>query len=99
FPYAIAYPLDSATFDGSIGDPQGDAWPVTQITSVGETREQASTLRDRLRDGLTGQHLTVDGRTVGPVRLDQAEPIRRDDDVRPPVFYAVDRYRTFNTPM
>jgi hypothetical protein len=98
-PYAIAYPLGSATFDGSLdtADLDGDAWPLWQITSVGGTREQAEFLRDKFR-ALLGTYLTVAGRRVGPIRLDDEQAVQIDKDVTPHLFYAVDRLRLYSTP-
>lgn len=98
--YAVVYPIGSATFDGSLdgSDGQGDAWPITQVTYVGRTREQADALRSKVREQLLGQAVTVNGRRVGPVELDVELAVTRDDDVRPPVFYAIDRYRCYSTP-
>lgn len=97
-PYAVLYPQGSGAFDGSISDPDTDAWPVVQVTYVGRDRAQADALRDRCRVDVIGALLAVDGRQVGPVRIDHELPTRRDDDVTPHVFYAVDLYRTFSTP-
>lgn len=99
-PYAVVYPLDASEFDGSLAaaDVQGDAWPLTQVTYVGASRSHADQVRDRIRTGLAGVYLTVAGRKVGPVRLEQQLPTRRDDTVTPALFYAVDIFRTYTTP-
>lgn len=97
-PYAVVYPLGSPTFDGSlaVSDLDDDAWPTTQVTFVGVSRQQVDGLRDRVR-ALLGTYVVVEGRRVGPIRLHDERPIERDDDVTPPLLYAVDRYRPFST--
>jgi hypothetical protein len=97
--YLIVYPLGSPTFDGSLapGDEQSIAWPSTQVTAVGRDRNQAGWLRDKARAVLLGSYLTAAGRRVGPMRLRDEQPVERDDDVTPHLFYAVDRYRAVST--
>jgi hypothetical protein len=99
-PYCVVYPLGTSTFDGSLdnSDAQADAWPTSQVTSVGSTREQADFMRDTARAALLGTYLTVAGRRVGPVRLVDEQPARPDYDVTPYLFYAVDRFRIYTTP-
>lgn len=96
-PYAVVYPLDAA-FDGSMSDLDADADPITQITYVGATREQAQWLRDKVRTDLLGQFLVVSGRRVGPVRIQAERPVLQDRDVTPHLMYAIDRYRAWSTP-
>jgi hypothetical protein len=99
-PYCIVYPLGAVQLDGSLeaGDEQNDVWPAWQVTSIGSTREQAEWLQDKVRAGLLGTYLTVAGRRVGPVRLDEAQAAQRDTDVTPYAYYAVDRFRLLSTP-
>lgn len=99
-PYCIVYPLGSATFDGSnlAADLDADAFPLYQVTSVGGTREQAEFMRDKVRDGLLGTSLTVSGRRVGPVRLEDEQSVQVDFQVTPHLLYAVDRMRVYSTP-
>lgn len=99
-PYCVVYPLGSGEFDGSMAaaDLQGDAWPVTQVTYVGRTRDHADQLRALGRAGVLGQAPVVTGRTVQPLQLDQELQVRRDDSVTPRLFYAIDRYRCYSTP-
>lgn len=99
-PYAVMYPLGSSVFDGSHadGDLDSDAWPVTQVTYVGESRDQVDQVRDVVRAAVLGNYLTVAGRRVGPIRLDDERPIDRDDDVNPPLLYAIDRFKAYSTP-
>lgn len=99
-PYAVMYPLGSSVFDGSHAaqDLDSDAWPVTQVTFVGESREQVDDLRDAVRAAVLGTYLTVAGRRVGPVRLHDERGVDKDDDTTPPLLFAVDRYRAYSTP-
>jgi hypothetical protein len=99
-PYAVVYAV-GATFDGPLSaeDLDADAWPTTQVTFCGQTREQAQWLQDTVRAGLVGQVLAVDGRNLGRVRLYMERPAGRDTSVTPYVWWAVDQYRTFSSPV
>lgn len=96
--YVIVYPLGGFT-DGGLVEPHEQATLTWQVTCVGFLREQAEWLVNRVNTLLVGIHLTVTGRTVGPVEPDLvAAGARRDDDVKPPVFFATPRYRAFSRP-
>jgi hypothetical protein len=100
YPYAVIYPLGASTFDGSMAsdDLDSDAFPTTQVTFVGVSREQSDWLRDQVRAGLVGTHVVVQDRKVGPVRLHAELPSSKDTTVTPYVFWCVDHYRAFSTP-
>ena len=95
---AIAVALAGAGAHVVCADLDADAWPTVQVTFVGDSREQVDSLRDDVRAAVLGTFLDVDGRRVGPVRLHDERPVERDDDVTPPLLYAIDRYRTYSTP-
>jgi hypothetical protein len=99
-PYAVVYPQGTGQVDGSLDatDLDSDAWPSTQVTYVGRTRDQADSLRTLVRGRVLGTFLTVSGRQVGPVRLELERPIQADHKAPPVLFYAIDLYRAFNTP-
>jgi hypothetical protein len=96
-PYAIVYAQPATLIGGSAADMASDAWPVTQVTSIGGTRRQADKLRDKIRTGVVGRRLSIDGRSTDPISLLQELGTRRDDTVKPPLFYAIDLFQTFNT--
>ena len=96
--YAIVYPLGGPT-DGDLVDPNSDATLSWQVTCVGFTREMAEWVVDRCNTLLDGHMLTVTGRSVEPIYLDlSGAAVRRDDDVKPPVFYGTPRYRATSRP-
>lgn len=96
--YVIVYSLGSST-DGGLVDPHEDTTLNWQVTCVGFTREQSEWLVNRVNDLVVDQHFAVDGRTVGPIEPDLvAAGPRRDDDVRPAVFFATPRYRAYSRP-
>lgn len=98
-PYAVVYTLP-ATLDGSmaVDDLDGDAWPTVQVTFVGQGREQAQWLQAKVRDGLLGSVLVVDGRTCGPIRLHAERTPGRDTTVTPYIWWAIDQYRYLSSP-
>ncbi len=97
-PYAVIYPLDAADRNGPFNDPEADVIWEFQITSVGETREQAHGVADKVRTVLTPSAISVSGLRVLQVLIDLGDAVERDDDVKPPLFYAVDIYRIWTTP-
>jgi hypothetical protein len=97
-PYMVVYPL-GGPFDGTLGDPDDDADLQWQVTCVGETREQTEWLADLCIGALVGKPLTVAGRAVQRVQLDDAAAgVRADDTVQPTVFIATPRFRALSTP-
>lgn len=71
-----------------------DAW----CHSVGETREQAQWLADRVADALVDEVPAVTGRTCWPIEHLASQPVARDDDTRPPLMHAVDVFRLRSVP-
>lgn len=61
-----------------------------QTTTVAANQPQARALAERVESALLDVRPTVAGRTCVPIRKETSQPVRRDDDVDPPVFYAVD---------
>jgi hypothetical protein len=100
-PHVIVFSLSSAGPTGPIGDPHADEDMVVQTTSVGVSRAQAQWVGDHVKVRLLAGRLEIPGRTLtGPVRMDVANGVRRDDDTAgPPVFYATARWRFPTTPL
>lgn len=96
-PYAVLYPFGVGPLSGPVSDSHADADSTVQLTCIGSTREQAEWLADKLRPTALGP-LTVTGRKVMQSLLETSQPVRRDDDVQPPLFVAVDQYRFLTTP-
>jgi hypothetical protein len=96
-PYAVLYPAGTGPLGGPVGDPHADADSTAQLTCVGATAEQAEWLADLLRPVLLGP-LTITGRRLMQSWLETSQPVRRDDDVTPALFYAVDQARYLTTP-
>lgn len=96
-PFIVLYPEPGMVTAASLADNRVDFSAVVQLTCVGLTAEQALNVCDRARAALTPA-LTVAGRVSWrPEHLD-GQPVRRDDDVTPPNFYAVARYRLRSIP-
>lgn len=96
-PYVVVYPMPDARTDGSLVDPHQIAVYTFQLTSVALTREQAQWMQHKARVSLLGWTPTVAGIGATPLQLDDpgGGGVTRDDDVSPPQFYAVDRYRMY----
>lgn len=97
--YAVVWPGMSTLNGGTVAAPNADAAQTFQVSYVGKTAEQADALRDRGRAALlAAAAISVSGRTVGLVELADSMPVRRDDDVTPPLYLAVDRFTAYTTP-
>jgi hypothetical protein len=69
-----------------------------QTTSVGTTPDQARLIAEKAQAALLDATPTVTGRSCGRIQHDVSRDIQRDDDVVPPVLYAVDRWRFSSVP-
>lgn len=96
-PYVVLYPDPGLAVRASLGDDRVDFQGVVQLTCVGLTAEQALSVTDRCQAALAPA-LTVAGRAGWRPEAIEGQPVKRDDDVTPPNFYAVLRYRLRSTP-
>jgi hypothetical protein len=69
-----------------------------QTTCVGQTREQAGLLFDKVASLVQDKRPVVTGWDCGPVQQLTANPAVRDDDVVPAVYYAVAQWRFHAVP-
>jgi hypothetical protein len=97
-PYAVLYQGVTTDIDGPVSDPNADTASEYQVTSIGVTRPQASFVADKARHAMLEQTLTVTGRCVQLVEWTQGRNAERDDDVTPPLFYAIDIYTISTSP-
>jgi hypothetical protein len=100
YPYGIQYPIPGGDRDGPISDPHADLILVYQVTCVGQQREQARWLADRIiNDLLFGAVLVVVGAKVTFVELEVNPGVERDDTTGgPPLYVATPRFRLSLTP-
>lgn len=96
-PYIVLYPDPGVPVRASLADDRVDFTAVVQLTCVGLTAEQALNVCDRAAAALSPR-LAVAGRTSWRPEALEGLPVRRDDDVTPPCFYAISRYRLRSTP-
>jgi hypothetical protein len=92
--YCVVYPIPGGSVSGSLGDPEGDAELVYQVTCVGRTREQAEWVVNKAM-GLTAGFNVVD-RHIARVFLDTPSGVTRDDQADPPLFYATPRFKVLS---
>lgn len=86
-PYAVLY-VREVTAEGWLGDRYRDLLVEFQVTCVGTGPEQAMDVADKSRTALLTQTPTVPGRVVQPLWQEPTgEPLLRDDDVTPPLYY------------
>lgn len=98
FPYVSVYTSLGTTGRTTLAAKSDRRDGSLQTTIVGETPEQVRGLQARVRGVLVDSRPVVAGRRFWPLAVDDAQPIRPDRDVTPPVFYAVDRYPLSHVP-
>jgi hypothetical protein len=97
FPYTVVYSLDDEAVDGPFNDWEADVTHTIQLTTVGETPEQARMLQDANRAAMHTLAAPA-GREVSQVRRSGGMPVERDPEEQPPLFYAVDVWAVVTTP-
>ena len=98
FPYGVVYSVgELEARSGPMSGPNEDGTWEIQVTSVGETREQAQGLGDLVRSTVTRTALSVSGRQVNWVDPSH-EGGDRDDDRNPSLFYSIDVLAVGTTP-
>ena len=99
-PFAVLYPIVGGLFDGPLSDSQADVTLVYQVTSVGNTRQQAQAITDLVRAIMMDRsNIIITGRRVRDVRhTSPFAGVIRDDDLPDPLFYGYDRYELDTTP-
>jgi hypothetical protein len=96
-PYAVVYDIAGPPLSGTLEEPNEDGELVYQVTCVGSTAEQARWMCDKVITTLLAG-LTVAGRRIALVSIDNTPSVLRDDDINPPVFFATPRFRLKTTP-
>lgn len=97
YPYGVLY-TGVVRLEGTLVDPHEDGLHRIQVTSIGRDRVGAEWLRDLVRPVLLDTSVDIDGHAVVWTELVSSVPITRDDDVSPPLFYAVDVVNALITP-
>lgn len=97
-PYVVLYPNPGFPVADNLGTPNGDIIIDFQLTCVGTTAEQALWVHDRARAAIDHVTPTVAGRTCRPIYADEPpQPLRRDDQINPPLFVAISRWSLRST--
>lgn len=97
-PRVVLYADQGASTRETLCSSPDGAYVTVQTTCVGETREQAGWMLDKVSTLVENQRPVVAGFSCGPVQNLFANLPRRDDDVDPPVFYAVTTWRFLAVP-
>lgn len=96
-PCLVLYP-DPGTPEGSLGDRHRDLLLEFQLTAIGTTAEQAAWVGDAARAVLLTMQPTVTGRIVQPLWQVDGQPVQRDNDVTPPLYFQVAVYQMRTEP-
>lgn len=93
-PYVSLHPDPGSPTSSSLAGEHDQADVVVAVVCVGASAEQALWVGDTVATSLLGTEITVTGRAGWRPELDAAgPPVRRDDDVTPPLFYLSPQYR------
>lgn len=96
--YVVVHPSPGFP-TGSIGDRFAELLLRFQTTSVGVGPAQAQWMHDKVAAALTAGLPVLAGRTVHPIWMDEEpQPVRRDDALAEPLFYAVARWVLHTSP-
>ena len=104
-PYCVVGVVSSPRYDGPLDSPEADSADRVQFSFIGDTREQADSIRDDVRAALTVFNLdaqfailSADRRTLRLI-LDIPRGVQRDDRGLPnPIFTGIDQYMIETTP-
>ena len=96
-PYVVVYPITGGSYSGTLTDPQKNAELVYQVTCVGSGREQAEWLLDKATVTMLSG-ITVTGRALIHLYVQEPSGVQVDNDADPPLFYATPRYRLLTVP-
>lgn len=96
-PYVVVSSLGGGN-SGDLDNPNGDAEPQYQTALFAATVAQAEGVIDRVRAAIIDADYTLPGRKNIGVILDYGGLMSRDDDVQPPIWSLIDRWRFFTVP-
>lgn len=97
-PYAVLYSLDEPADpdrNGTLADAHATTVFEFQVTSIGDTAEQARWMQQKTRSVLVGWSPVVSGLSCGPAARSGGQGVRRDDGTQPARFFAVDTFTVF----
>lgn len=96
--YCVVHPLLGGIVSGSIGDPHGDGEVVYQVSCYGPTRQSAEIVASNVDTAIKSlPYPSVVGMTIRYVDDDVLGGARRQDELQPPDWVAVPRYRFYVT--
>ena len=90
YPYVVLYGDQGAAEPNAYTEASTLRRFRVQTTTTAVDQAQARALAERVETALLDVRPTVAGRKCGPIRKETSQLVRRDDDVDPAVFYAVD---------
>ncbi|MFF7191770.1 hypothetical protein ACFZAR_43015 [Streptomyces sp. NPDC008222] len=96
-PFVVLYPEPGRPQAASLADDRTAFSAVVQLTCVALRADQALWVSDRSAAALSTV-LAVAGRVSWKPESLDGQPVKRDDDVTPPCYYAVSRWRLRSIP-
>lgn len=97
-PYVVVHaPVGKSTVNNLTGN-SGALEALIQTTSVGDTAESCRIVARRVKAALLDIRPVIVDRVSFPIRHEDSLPPRVDNQVQPPVLFAVDRWLTSSVP-
>ena len=97
-PYVVVYaPVGKSTLNNLTGN-SGALEALIQTTCVGDTAESCRIVSRRVKADLLDIRPVIVGRVSFPIRHADSRPPQVDNQVQPPVLFAVDRWLTSSVP-
>ena len=99
-PHVVVWASSGFALPTDLGHVIGDIELSFQLTAIGATPEQAQWAADKARVAVNRVIVSdIDGDAFWPIWAEQAsQPVRRDDQVQPPMFVATSRWVLRSTP-
>jgi hypothetical protein len=99
-PHVVVWPGGGFETFTDLGHPIGDMILSIQLTCVGASPQQAQWAADKARAAVSRVTIApISDYSFWPIYAEQAsQPIRKDDQVTPPMYVAVSRWNVRSTP-
>ena len=97
-PYVVVFaPVGHSSVDDLAGRSRALQASI-QTTCVGDSAESCRIVARRVKAALLDIRPVVVARVCYPIRHEDSQPPRADNDVQPPVMYCIDRWSTQSVP-
>ncbi len=97
-PYVVLYAQTPHSTVNNLTGQSGATDASHQTTTIGLEADSVRVFQAYVKAALLDVVPTIAGRQAFPIRHDYSNPVRRDDDIQPPVMYGVDGWQLYTAP-